>query len=84
MPKGEQSIKLYRRVGKKRYLKGKHAYEYERIFVPVPSKFHNQIKPLLDHKVKMTLTQNSDAITITLQPRKNNSARRKHPAKTQA
>ena len=83
MARSKQAIKLYRRLGKKHYLKGKHAYEHERIYVPIPKRFHDKIKYLLNHKLDIDLTDSSDGVLIALHPRKNNSARRKHPDKNQ-
>jgi hypothetical protein len=37
------TIKLYHRVGKKRYLKGKYLYQHDRIYLPIPSKLHNTL-----------------------------------------
>jgi hypothetical protein len=68
MARDSLTIKIYRRLGKKRYLKGKHVYEHERICVPIPSKLHDKIKPFLNHRLKISLaTQNSDLL-ITLHP----------------
>ena len=39
-------IKIYRRLAKKRYLRGKHTYEYERIYVPIPSRLHDIVSRL--------------------------------------
>jgi len=70
MARDSLTIKIYRRLGKKRYLKGKHVYEHERICVPIPSKLHDKIKPFLNHRLKISLaTQNSDLL-ITLHPAK--------------
>jgi len=84
MAKDDATVKLYRRVGRKRYLGGKYTYEYERIYVPIPSRFHNKIRHLLNHRLNINLTDDQDGILITLHPRENNFARRNHHAKTPA
>jgi len=40
----DPAIKIYRRLTKKRYLRGKHTYEYERIYVPIPSRLHDIVR----------------------------------------
>ena len=55
MAEDDVSIKLYHRLGKKRYLKGKCTYEHERIYVPIPSRLHEMIKPFLNQRLKMTV-----------------------------
>ena len=77
-------VRIQRRVSKKLYLKAKRTYEYERIFLDIPSKFHGILKPLLkqDFDVKVALEENR--VVVTLTPRENVSACRKHPDKTQS
>jgi len=70
MARGDLTIKIYRRLAKTRYLKGKHVYEHERICVPIPSRLHDTIKPFLNQRLNISLaTQNSD-LQITLHPAK--------------
>jgi len=66
MARRDQTIKIYRRIAKKRYLKGKHVYEHLRIYVPIPSKFHNIIKPFLNQRLKIEMVKQGDCIVITL------------------
>ena len=77
-------VRIQRRVSKKLYLKAKRTYEYERIFLDIPSKFHGMLKPLLkqDFDVKVAVEENR--VIVTLTPRENVSACRKHPDKTQS
>jgi len=70
MTKDDILIKLYRRLGKKRYLKGKYVYEHERIYVPIPSRLHKMIKPLLNQRLEMEMTDKNDGLVITLRPAK--------------
>jgi len=62
MVRSEPTVKLYRRLGKKRYLKGKYIYEHERIYVPILSEFHHEIKHLLNHELNVNLTEDNDGV----------------------
>jgi len=70
MARGDPTIKLYRRLSRKRYLKGKYAYEHERISVPIPSRLHDMIKPFLNQHLEIDMTRKNDHILITLHPAK--------------
>ena len=61
-------IKIYRTLAKKRYLGGKHTYEYERIYVPVPSRLHDIVRPFLNQRLKISITRQNDRLVITLHP----------------
>jgi hypothetical protein len=77
-------VRIQRRVSKKLYLKAKRTYEYERIFLDIPSKFHGVLKPFLkqDFDVKVAVEENR--VIVTLTPRENVSACRKPLDKTQS
>jgi hypothetical protein len=75
-------VRFQHRVSKKLYLNAKHTYEYTRIFLDVPSKFHGIIKPLLKRDFDTEVTVEEDRVVITLTPRGNVSACRKTPEKT--
>ena len=47
MVKGDVIVMTYRRLAKKRCLRGKHTYEYERIYVPIPSRLDDLVRPFL-------------------------------------
>lgn len=70
MSKGNQTIKIYRRLAKKRYLKGKYLYEHERIYVPIPSRLSDMVKPFLNHRLKIEMTRQNDGVIIALHPAK--------------
>jgi len=61
-------MKFQRRVSRKRYLKSKRIYEYERITLDIPRKYHETIKPLLNQDFETKVTIEKDAIVITLTP----------------
>jgi hypothetical protein len=76
-------VRTQRRVSKKLYLKAKRTYEYERIFLDIPSKFHGILKPLLKQDLDINVAVHEGCVTVTLTPRENVSACRKPPDKTQ-
>lgn len=51
---------------KKRYLNNKRIYEYKRISLNVPRKFHKLVEPFLDREFQVRVTAEKNAITITL------------------
>ncbi len=51
---------------RKRYLNGKRIYEYKRISLNVPRKFHKAVEPFLGKQLKMNVSTKEGAITITL------------------
>ena len=77
-------VRIQRRVSKKLYLKAKHAHEYERIFLDIPSKFHGLLKPFLKRDFDVKVAVETNRVTVILTPRENVSACRKHPDKTQS
>jgi hypothetical protein len=68
MVRGDPTIKMYRRLGKKRYLRGKQVYEHERIHVPIPSRLHNKVKPFLNHRLRITIASQNEDLVINLHP----------------
>ncbi|MEM2129608.1 MAG: hypothetical protein QXZ70_03310 [Candidatus Bathyarchaeia archaeon] len=60
--------RFHRRVSRKRYLKSKCIYEYERITLDIPRKYHETIKPLLNQDFEIKVVMERDAIVITLTP----------------
>ena len=58
--RGDLIIRIYWRLAKKRYLRGKHTYEYERIYVPIPSRLHDIVRPFLNQRLKNTIHSESN------------------------
>jgi len=82
MAEDDVSIKLYHRQGKKRCLKAKCTYEHERIYVPIPSKFHDKIKHLLNHELNLNLSDDDNGVLIALHPAKTLRHAEKTPQKS--
>jgi len=70
MTKRNGTVKIYRRLAKKRYLDGKYLYAHERIYLPIPSRLHKILKPFMDKRLKMEITAKNGSLTITLRPAK--------------
>jgi len=49
-------VRIQRRVSRKRYLGSKYIYEYERISMPIPRKFHKTVKPFLKQDLNMDIS----------------------------
>ena len=78
----ELTIKIYRRIGRKRYLNGKYVYEYERIYVPIPTLLQEPFRAMLKGRVKIRVIPESDEITIKLRPDKSFRHAESPPDKT--
>jgi len=70
MAGGDRTIKIYHRLAKKRYLKGKYLYQHQRIYVPIPSRLHSIVKPFLNQRLKIEITNKNNGLIITLHPAK--------------
>jgi hypothetical protein len=56
------------RLARKRYLKNKRVYEYERVSLHIPKKFHDAIKPYLEEDLDLKVTTEKNSLTIILTP----------------
>ena len=56
------------RVSRKRYLGSKQVYEYERMSLHIPRRFHNKVKPFLKQDLDMQVTTKEDSLVIPLTP----------------
>ncbi|MCJ7431062.1 hypothetical protein MUO83_07635 [Candidatus Bathyarchaeota archaeon] len=63
-------VRLQRRLARKRYLNSKRVYEYERISLHIPKKFHETIKPYLNQDFDLRVTIEKDPLVVTLAPLK--------------
>jgi hypothetical protein len=65
-----QLVRIQRRVSRKRYLESKYVYEYERISLDIPRKFHNKVKPFLKQDLEIDVSMKGSYLVITLTPAK--------------
>jgi len=63
-------VRIQLRLSRKGYLGSKYIYEYERISLPIPRKFHKTVKPFLKQDLKMDLSIKGSYLVITLTPAK--------------
>lgn len=70
MAKRNGTVKIYRRIAKKRYLDGKYLYAHERICLPIPSRLHEIVEPFMGQRLKIEITAKNGSLTITLHPAK--------------
>ena len=63
-------VRIQLRLSRKRYLGSKHVYEYKRLSLPIPRKFHKTVKPFLKQDLDMDLATKGSYLVITLTPAK--------------
>lgn len=59
-------VRIQCRVSRKRYLGSKQVYEYERMSLYIPRKFHNKVKAFLKQDLDMEVTTKGGSLVITL------------------
>jgi len=79
----DYSVMLQMRLARKRYLKSKRVYEYERISLHIPKKFHKAIKPYLEQDLDLKVTVEKDSLVVTLTPLKTLRHAANDPTETQ-
>jgi hypothetical protein len=63
-------VRIQLRLSRKRYLGSKYIYEYKRMSLDIPRKFHNKVKPFLKQDLDMNLSIKGSYLVITLTPAK--------------
>lgn len=63
-------VRIQRRVSKKHYLKTKRTYEFDRLSLDIPKKFHQTIAPLLKQDFDVEIKLENDIVILTLTPKK--------------
>jgi hypothetical protein len=64
----KEMVRIQRRVSRKRYLNSKRVYEYERVSLHIPRKYHELIKPFLNQDFGVSVAAEKGCIVITLTP----------------
>jgi len=59
-------VKLQVGTVRKRYLNNKRLYEYRRVSLNVPRRFHSIVEPFLGKQLQMRVNSKEGVITITL------------------
>jgi len=63
-------VRIQLRLSRKRYLGSKYVYEYERMSLDIPRKFHNKVKPFLKQNLDIDVNIKGSYLVITLTPAK--------------
>jgi len=61
-------VRIQQRLSRKRYLNSKRVYEYERVSLNIPRKYHEIIKPFLEQDFDVNVTVENGSLVITLSP----------------
>lgn len=61
-------VRIQRRLSRKRYLGSKYVYEYERLSLDIPRKYHEVIKSFLKQDLDIDLSVKGSHLVITLIP----------------
>jgi hypothetical protein len=54
---------------KKKYLNGKRVYEYERLYIPIPKRYLQILKPFIGKNVKVKVEPETEGFVIRIQVR---------------
>ena len=60
-------MKLIVKKSRKRYF-SKAVYEYDRILLPIPSKYRDAVKPFLGRELEVVLSVEGDRLNISARP----------------
>jgi hypothetical protein len=61
-------VRIQCRFSRKRYLENKQVYEYERMSLHIPRRFHKIVRPFLKQDLDMDVTIKGSSLVITLAP----------------
>jgi len=56
-----------RKVSRKRYF-SKATYVHERIFIPIPAKYKELVKPFLDRELDVSVEAEKDGLIVRVRP----------------
>jgi hypothetical protein len=77
-------VRIQSRVSKKHYLNTKRTYEYERMSLDIPKKFHEALKPFLEKELNIDVKLENDIAIISLSPVKTFRHAENTPDKTRS
>jgi hypothetical protein len=77
-------VRIQSRVSRKHYLNTKRTYEYKRLSLDIPRKFHETIKPFLEKELEIEVKLENDIAVITLTPEKTFRHAENTPDKTRS
>jgi hypothetical protein len=65
-------VRIQTRVSKRHYLRAKRTYEYGRISLDIPKKFHEAIRSFLHKDLEIEINVQNDSVVIVLTRREKN------------
>ena len=71
-------VRIYRRMCRKRYLGSKRVYRYERLYVPVPARFHEVVRPFLGRDLRVEVKSEGGLLLVTAAPVEEDPISRAH------
>jgi len=77
-------VKIQTRISKRHYLRAKRTYEYGRMSLDIPKKFHDVLKPFLEKQLKIDVKLENDVAIISLSPVKTFRHAENTPHKTRS
>ncbi|MGD0495571.1 MAG: hypothetical protein ABSB28_05970 [Candidatus Bathyarchaeia archaeon] len=77
-------VRIQRRVSKRHYLRAKRTYEYGRMSLDIPKKFHEVLKPFLEKELNVDVKLENDVAVISLSPVKTFRHAENTPDKTRS
>jgi hypothetical protein len=77
-------VKIRTRVSKRNYLKAKRTYEYGRMSLDIPKKFHESLKPFLEKELNIDVKLENSIAIISLSLVKTFRHAENTPDKTQS
>jgi len=60
-------MRLVRKVSRKQYF-GKATYVHERIFIPIPAKYRDLVKPFLDRELDVSVEAEKGDLIVRVRP----------------
>lgn len=63
-------VRIQHRVSKRHYLRAKRIYEYGRMSLDIPKKFHELLKPFLAKDLNIDVKLENNIAVISLSPEK--------------
>jgi hypothetical protein len=61
-------VKIQTRISRKRYLNSKRTYEYGRMSLDIPKRFHEILRPFLDKDLRFDVRLENGRLEISLSP----------------
>ena len=77
-------VRIQTRVSRRHYLRAKRTYEYGRMSLDIPRKFHEVLRPFLEKELNVDVKLENDVAVISLSPVKSFRHAENTPDKTRS